>query len=228
MLFLDGAFCPQVRSRTTDVALAMESTVATKEQDRLDAVSQGQPWRRWGTYLSERAWGTVPEDYSDDGKSVWCFFPHEHARMRVYRWHEDGLAGFCDDQQSLCLGLALWNGKDTILKERLWGLTGGDQGNHGNHGEDVKELYFYQEATPTHSYNRMRYLYPQAGYPFDQIAQANADGNAPQETELQDILREDLQAGRYFQVDDDILVRIRVTNMAGEVTTARLRVPGAP
>jgi len=198
----------------------MESTMATQEQNRLDAISQGQSWRRWGTYVSERAWGAVPEDYSPDG-NAWNFFPHEHARMRAYRWHEDGLAGFCDDEQSLCLGLGLWNGKDPILKERLWGLAGGGV---GNHGEDVKELYFYQDATPTHSYNRMRYLYPHAAYPFDRIAQENSDGNAPQETELQDILRDDFQAGRYFQVDieyakagvDDILVRIRVTNMAGQ------------
>jgi glycosidase len=198
----------------------MESTMATQEQNRLDAISQGQSWRRWGTYVSERAWGAVPEDYSPDG-NAWNFFPHEHARMRAYRWHEDGLAGFCDDEQSLCLGLGLWNGKDLILKERLWGLAGGGV---GNHGEDVKELYFYQDATPTHSYNRMRYLYPHAAYPFDRIAQENSDGNAPQETELQDILRDDFQAGRYFQVDieyakagvDDILVRIRVTNMAGQ------------
>ena len=196
--------------------------MANEEQKRLDAIAQGQRWRAWGPYLSERAWGAVPEDYSPDG-NAWCFFPHEHARMRAYRWHEDGLAGFCDNQQFLCLGLALWNGKDPILKERLWGLTGGSV-DHGNHGEDVKELYFYQDATPTHSYNRMRYLYPQSAFPFDQLIQGNSNGDAPQETELQDILRRDFQAGRYFQVDveyakagvDDILARIRITNMADQ------------
>jgi len=194
--------------------------MATEEQRRLGAVSNGIRWRKWGTYVAERAWGSVPEDYSPDG-NAWDFFPHEHARMRAYRWHEDGLAGFCDEQQNLCLSLALWNGQDPILKERLWGLGGGGQ---GNHGEDVKEVYFYQDATPTHSYNRMCYLYPQTAYPFDALLQSNTSGEAPQETELYDLLRGDFQAGRYFQVVveyakagvDDVLARIRVTNMASQ------------
>ena len=105
-----------------------------------------QRWRRWGPYLSERQWGTVREDYSADG-DAWDYFPHDHARSRAYRWGEDGIAGICDDQQRLCLALALWNGRDPILKERLFGLTNGE----GNHGEDVKELYYYLDATPTHS-----------------------------------------------------------------------------
>ena len=201
--------------------------MTTPEQDRLGLIAAGDSrWRTWGTYVSERAWGTVPEDYSANG-DAWDFFTHDHARMRAYRWHEDSLAGFCDDQQQICLGLALWNGRDPILKERLWGLTGGNGPDQGNHGEDVKELYFYQDATPTHSYNRMRYLYPQAAYPFDSLRGANRDGNAPGEVELQDVLRDDFSAGRYFQVDveyakadqEDLLARIRVTNMAPQPAT---------
>lgn len=193
----------------------------TPEDARLAQIASGDlSWRTWGTYLSERAWATVREDYSPDG-SAWNFFPHDHARMRAYRWNEDGLAGFCDNQQQLCLGIALWNGEDPILKERLWGLAG-DQ---GNHGEDIKELYFYEDATPTHSYNRMRYLYPQAAFPYSDLIQKSQQGDSPlagvpSEVELQDVLRNDFMAGKYFQVDveyakaavDDILMRIRVTN----------------
>ena len=115
---------------------------------------QHAPWRPLGTYVSERQWGTVREDYSADG-NAWAYFPHDHARSRVYRWGEDGIGGFCDDRQTLCLGIALWNGKDPILKERLFGLTN----SQGNHGEDVKELYYYLDATPTYSYARMLYKY---------------------------------------------------------------------
>ena len=192
----------------------------TPEHDRLASITAGDSrWRTWGTYLAERAWGAVPVDYSADG-DAWDFFPHDHARMRAYRWHEDGLAGFCDDQQQLCLGLALWNGQDPILKERLWGLAGGSGPDRGSHGEDVKELYFYQEATPTHSYNRMRYLYPQTSFPFDALRNHNQDGNSLNEVELHDVLRDEFNAGRHFQVDveyakagpDDIVGRIRVTN----------------
>ena len=124
------------------------------ERDRL--AHDGAAWKRWGPYLSERAWGTVREDYSAGG-TAWDYFPHDHARSRVYRWNEDGLAGICDDQQRLCFALALWNGRDPILKERLFGLTGTE----GNHGEDVKEYYYYLDSTPTHSYMRMLYKYPQ-------------------------------------------------------------------
>ncbi len=128
------------------------------EEDRLGQ----QPWREWGPYLSERQWGTVREDYSPDG-DAWDYFPHDQARSRAYRWGEDGLAGVSDDEQRLCLALALWNGRDPILKERLFGLTNGE----GNHGEDVKELYYYLDATPTHSYLKMLYKYPQRAFPYD-------------------------------------------------------------
>ena len=125
---------------------------AGAEQQRLaDAREQKIPWKKWGPYLSERQWGTVREDYSDDG-NVWDYFSHDQARSRAYHWGEDGLAGSSDDKQQLCFALALWNGRDPILKERLFGLTG----NEGNHGEDVKEYYFYLDNTPTHSY--MKYL----------------------------------------------------------------------
>ena len=117
-------------------------------------------WNRWGPYLSERAWGTVREDYSADG-DAWSYFPHDHARSRAYRWNEDGIAGICDRHQYLCFALALWNGRDPILKERLFGLTSSE----GNHGEDVKEYYFYLDNTPTHSYMKYLYKYPQAEYP---------------------------------------------------------------
>jgi hypothetical protein len=126
----------------------------TAEHDRLEeARGQKAPWRKWGPYLSERQWGTVREDYSEGG-DAWNYFPHDHARSRAYRWGEDGLAGISDGKQRLCFAVALWNGKDPILKERLFGLTNGE----GNHGEDVKEYYFYLDSTPTHSY--MKYLYP--------------------------------------------------------------------
>ena len=121
-------------------------------------------WQRWGPYLSERQWGTVREDYSADG-TAWDYFPHDHARSRAYRWGEDGIAGFGDDKLSWCVSLALWNGNDPILKERLFGLTNAE----GNHGEDVKELYFYLDGTPTHSYMRMLYKYPQAAFPYDDL-----------------------------------------------------------
>src|SRR5947208_8617530 len=128
------------------------------EQARLDEDRAGQKnWRKWGPYLSERAWGTVREDYSADG-SAWDYFPHDHARSRAYRWNEDGLGAICDRHQKVCFAVALWNGKDPILKERLFGLTGSE----GNHGEDVKELYYYLDSTPTHSYMKFLYKYPQA------------------------------------------------------------------
>ena len=122
------------------------------------------PWKTWGPYLSERQWGTVREDYSDDG-DAWNYFTHDQARSRAYRWGEDGLAGISDDQQRLCFALALWNGSDPILKERLFGLTNSE----GNHGEDVKEYYFYLDSTPTHSYMKYLYKYPQAAFPYDDL-----------------------------------------------------------
>ena len=135
------------------------------ERDRLLEVPKGRsPWRHWGPYLSERAWGTVREDYSAGG-DAWDFFPHEHARSRAYRWNEDGLAGICDDRQTLCFALAFWNGRDPILKERIFGLTGTE----GNHGEDAKEYWFYLDSTPTHSWMRWRYMYPQDEFPYDRL-----------------------------------------------------------
>ena len=133
----------------------------TAEHVRLDESRERTAhWKRWGPYLSERAWGTVREDYSPDG-TAWEYFPHDHARSRAYRWNEDGLAGISDRHQKICFAVALWNGRDPILKERLFGLTG----NEGNHGEDVKEYYFYLDSTPTHSYMKYLYKYPQASFP---------------------------------------------------------------
>ena len=189
------------------------------EHQRLaDARDAGVPWRRWGPYLSERQWGTVREDYSVDG-DAWSYFSHDQARSRAYRWGEDGLAGFSDDQQRLCFAVALWNGHDPILKERLFGLTNRE----GNHGEDVKEYYFYLDATPTSSYLRYLYKYPQAAYPYDDIVATNRSrGRTDPEYELLDTgVFED---GRYFDVvveyakssPEDIGVRITVSNRGPE------------
>src|SRR5215469_5360318 len=135
------------------------------ENHRLEEARTNQvPWRKWGPYLSERQWGTVREDYSESG-DAWNYFTHDHARSRAYRWGEDGLAGVSDDHQYLCFALALWNGKDPILKERLFGLTNSES----NHGEDVKEYYFYLDSTPTHSYMKYLYKYPQRAYPYSDI-----------------------------------------------------------
>jgi hypothetical protein len=139
------------------------------ERERLEAVRKHNvAWKKWGPYLSERQWGTVREDYSENG-DAWNFFPHDHARSRAYRWGEDGIAGISDDKQQLCFALALWNGKDPILKERLFGLTNSE----GNHGEDVKEYYFYLDSTPTHSYMKCLYKYPQAAYPYADLVETN-------------------------------------------------------
>ncbi len=132
------------------------------ERQRLEQQRSGREnWRLWGPYLAERAWGTVREDYSEHG-TAWEYFDHDQARSRAYRWNEDGMGGICDEQQRLCLAFAFWNGLDPILKERAFGLTG----THGNHGEDVKECYFYVDATPSHSYLRYHYHYPQSEYPY--------------------------------------------------------------
>src|SRR5215472_15872214 len=141
----------------------------TAERRRLLEVPHGRaPWRHWGPYLSERAWGTVREDYSKDG-NAWGYFPHDQARSRAYRWGEDGLAGVSDDQQILCFAIALWNRRDPILKQRLFGLTNSE----GNHGEDVKEYYFYLDSTPTHSYMKYLYKYPQAAFPYEDLVITN-------------------------------------------------------
>ena len=135
----------------------------TEEQKRLDESRRRTAhWKRWGPYLSERSWGTVREDYSPDG-SAWDYLPHDAARSKAYRWDEDGLAGLSDRHQLICFAPALWNGKDPILKERLFGLSGSE----GNHGEDVKEQYFYLDSTPTHSYMKFLYKYPQAAFPYE-------------------------------------------------------------
>ena len=187
----------------------------TAEARRLE---DGKTWRRWGPYLSDRQWGTVREDYSPYG-TAWDYFPHDHARSRAYRWGEDGIGGFGDDKLLLCLGLALWNGKDPILKERLFGLTNSE----GNHGEDVKELYYYLDGTPTHSYMRMLYKYPQAAFPYTQLVEENRRrGKDRPEFELIDT---GIFAGnRFFDVEieyakadpDDILMQVTVTNRANE------------
>jgi hypothetical protein len=181
-------------------------------------------WRNWGPYLSERAWGTVREDYSANG-DVWNHFSHDHARSRVYRWNEDGLAGISDRNQWLCFGLALWNGHDSILKERLFGLTGPE----GNHGEDVKEVYFYLDNTPTHSYMKMLYKYPQAAFPYaDLVAENGRRGYHDPEYELVDT---DIFAeNRYFDVfveyakadENDILIRITAHNRGPDAATLHL------
>src|SRR3984893_6263660 len=141
----------------------------TAEERRLQQSEQRtHHWKRWGPYLSERAWATVREDYSPGG-TAWEYLPHDHARSKAYRWNEDGLAGISDRHQRICFALALWNGRDPILKERLFGLTG----NEGNHAEDAKELYFYLDSTPTHSFMRYLYKYPQAAFPYEQLVEQN-------------------------------------------------------
>ncbi len=176
------------------------------------------PWRRFGPYLSERQWGTVREDYSEGG-NAWEYFPHDHARSRAYRWGEDGLAGFSDHRQRLCLSLALWNERDPILKERLFGLTNAE----GNHGEDVKEQYFYLDATPTHSYLKMLYKYPHCEYPYARLLDGNRRRSAL-EPELELIELGVFDGGRYFDVfveyakqgPNDILCQITVENRGPE------------
>ncbi len=197
----------------------------TKEDQRLEeARARKKHWKRWGPYLSERQWGTVREDYSPGG-TAWEFFPHEHARSRAYRWGEDGIGGISDRHQMICFGLALWNGRDPILKERLFGLTG----NEGNHGEDVKEYYFYQDSTPTHSYMRMLYKYPHAAFPYEQLVEENRRRTRQDpEYELLDtgVFAED----RYFDVSieyakadvEDILIRITAVNRGPEAATLYL------
>jgi hypothetical protein len=192
--------------------------MSAEDRRLADETDRKANWKRWGPYLSERQWGTVREDYSPDG-SAWTYFPHEHARSRAYRWGEDGLFGFTDRQCRLCFALALWNGRDPILKERFFGLGGTE----GNHGEDVKEVYFYQDATPTHSYQRALYKYPQAEFPYARLVEENARrGRDEGEFELEDTGIFD--GGRYFDVQieyakaepEDVLIRILVSNRGSE------------
>ena len=187
----------------------------TAELRRLEQSNQRTVhWKRWGPYVSDRAWGTVREDYSASG-DAWEYLPHDQARSKAYRWNEDGIAGICDRHEYLCFALALWNGRDPILKERLFGLTGKE----GNHGEDVKEYYFYLDSTPTHSYMKFLYKYPQAEFPYSRLLEENRRrSKADPEFELMDtgVFNED----RYFDVvveyakasPEDILIRITATN----------------
>ena len=199
--------------------------VETTEQRRLnEAREQGIPWKKWGPYLSERQWGTVREDYSQDG-NAWDYFSHDQSRSRAYRWGEDGLAGISDDQQQLCFAIALWNGRDPILKERLFGLTNSE----GNHGEDVKEYYFYLDSTPTHSYMKYLYKYPQQEFPYRDLVEKNRSRSRDEfEYELLDTGVFDTD--RYFDVfveytkadPDDMLARITVHNRGPETAELHL------
>jgi hypothetical protein len=196
----------------------MEQGMPT-ERARLREAREGTaPWRKWGPYLSERQWGTVREDYSEGG-TAWDYFPHDHARSRAYRWGEDGLAGLCDDKQRLCFALALWNGADPILKERAFGLTNGE----GNHGEDVKEYYFYLDATPTHSYGKYLYKYPQQAFPYDDLVRVNT-ARTRQDPEYELIDTGIFDGNRYFDVfaehakasAEDMLILLTVHNRGPE------------
>ena len=201
------------------------SYVEVIEQKRLnDAREKRIPWKKWGPYLSERQWGTVREDYSDDG-NAWDYFTHDQSRSRAYRWGEDGLAGFSDDKQQLCFAVALWNGRDPILKERMFGLTNSEC----NHGEDVKEYYFYIDSTPTHSYMKYLYKYPQAEYPYRDLVETNR-GRSREELEYELLDTGIFDEDRYFDVfveyakadPEDMLVRISVHNRGPEAAQIHL------
>ncbi|HSB16426.1 MAG TPA: hypothetical protein VLE22_18390, partial [Bryobacteraceae bacterium] len=205
----------------------MSSMANDAEKKRLETCRSGArkiPWKKWGPYLSERQWGTVREDYSEAG-DAWNFFTHDHARSRAYRWGEDGIAGISDDKQRLCFSLALWNGKDPILKERLFGLTNSE----GNHGEDVKEYYFYLDSTPTHSYMKYLYKYPQAAYPYADLVETNRRRTRnDMEYELLDtgVFKDD----RYYDVfveyakagPEDILIKITAHNRGPDAAELHL------
>jgi hypothetical protein len=208
-----AARAPRTRKDVSERRTVVDKPTGVERQ-RLIACQEGRDWKFWGPYLSERQWGTVREDYSPHG-NAWDYFPHDHARSRAYRWGEDGIAGLSDIEQRLCLSLALWNGADPILKERLFGLTNSE----GNHGEDVKEVYYYLDATPTHSYLKMLYKYPQRAFPYADLVGENARrGIAPPEYELVDTGVYD--EGRYFDVfveyaqaaPNDIVMRVTVHN----------------
>ncbi len=203
----------------------MKSSGTTREEQRLrEAREHNVPWRKWGPYLSERQWGTVREDYSEGG-DAWNFFTHDHARSRAYRWGEDGIAGISDDKQGLCFSLALWNGKDPILKERLFGLTNSE----GNHGEDVKEYYFYLDSTPTHSYMKYLYMYPQAAYPYSDLVETN-QRRTRNEMEYELLDTGAFNDDRYFDVfveyakagPKDILVKITAANRGPDAAELHL------
>jgi len=201
------------------------SYIETKEQRRLnEAREQGVPWKKWGPYLSERQWGTVREDYSSDG-NAWDYFSHDQSRSRAYRWGEDGLAGISDDKQRLCFSIALWNGRDPILKERLFGLTNSE----GNHGEDVKEYYFYLDSTPTHSYMKYLYKYPQMEFPYRNLVETNR-GRSREDFEYELLDTGVFDADRYFDVfveyakgdPEDILIKVTVHNRGPEAANLDL------
>src|SRR6266404_5563330 len=199
--------------------------MTTREEQRLvESRERSAHWKRWGPYLSERAWGTVREDYSPGG-TAWDYVSHEDARSRAYRWNEDGIAGISDRRQKLCFSVALWNRRDPILKERLFGLSGQE----GNHGEDVKELYYYLDSTPTHSYMKCLYKYPQTEFPYQQLREVNRNRNRHQpEYELLDtgVFDQD----RYFDIfveyakadANDILMRITLVNRGPDPATLHL------
>jgi hypothetical protein len=216
---------PQL-SRAVGVVMTQEEARLAADRDRTAY------WKRWGPYLSERQWGTVREDYSANG-TAWEYFPHDHARSRAYRWGEDGIAGISDTHQRLCFAIALWNGEDPILKERMFGLTG----NEGNHGEDVKEYYFYLDNTPTHSYMKYLYKYPHHAFPYTQLVEENRR-RSRQEFEFElldtgifdDVGQSPGEANRYFDVlieyakasPEDILIQINVINRGSETRTLHL------
>jgi hypothetical protein len=198
--------------------------MTTEHQRLAEARKESIPWTKWGPYVSERQWGTVREDYSEDA-DAWQYFSHDQARSRAYHWGEDGLAGVCDDQQHLCFALALWNGRDAILKERLFGLTNSE----GNHGEDVKEYYYYLDSTPTHSYMKYLYKYPQSEYPYGDLVETNK-ARTRQELEYELIDTGVFDKDRYFDVfveyakaaPEDLLIRIRVANRSAEAATVHV------
>ena len=211
-------------ARNGDGNGARQAAVDVEAQRLAQDAARTHNWKRWGPYLAERQWGTVREDYSDDG-NCWDYFPHDQSRSRAYRWGEDGLLGITDRECRLCFALALWNGRDPILKERLFGLTGPE----GNHGEDVKELYWYLDSTPTHSYLKALYKYPQAEFPYERlVAENRARGKEQRELELADLGQFD--DGRYFDVTaeyakaapEDIAIRITVTHRGPERATLHL------
>src|SRR6202030_313360 len=196
-----------------------KNRVVTAEKLRLEASETREVhWKRWGPYLSERQWGTVREDYSANG-DAWNYLPFDQAHQRAYRWGEDGIGGICDRHQHICFALAMWNQKDPILKERLFGLSNRE----GNHGEDVKEYYFYLDSTPTHSFMKYLYKYPQAAFPYDDLVSTNRNrGRSEPEYELLDTGV--LDSDRYFDVfveyakdsAEDILIQITVHNRGPE------------
>ncbi|NJR38062.1 MAG: glucosidase [Leptolyngbyaceae cyanobacterium CSU_1_4] len=210
---------------TEPVKTLKEKNNMTHEEQRLEADQLRQaPWKKWGPYLSERQWGTVREDYSSSGEA-WDYFSHDQARSRAYRWGEDGIAGISDDRQLLCFAIALWNGEDPILKERLFGLTGSE----GNHGEDVKEYYFYLDNTPTHSYMKYLYKYPQQAFPYAPLVQEN-QRRSRHEPEFELLNTGIFDDNRYFDVvveyakaeAEDVHIRIGVTNRGTEIKTLHL------